>query len=213
MNRLRKEHLYEIEQFMLRNTGVAAHESDHIYRVLNQALIISKDYDVNEDILVAACLLHDIGRPAQFADPSICHAQIGCEMAYKFLKDLGWNEDHCLQVKHCVLTHRFKNDLQPETIEAKILFDADKLDLCGALGIGRTILYEGKMNYPLEEFLSYYNSKLIKLYDLFYTEKAARLAEDSKITSTMFYNALKNQLDQSVAKIWLEAAKNDCEER
>ena len=150
---MKTEHLCAIEQFMLKNAAVAAHESDHIYRVLNHALIIAKDYDVNEDILVAACLLHDSGRPAQFADPRVCHAQVGSEIAYEFLKELGWNEDYCLQVKHCVLTHRFNNDMQPETIEAKILFDADKLDLCGALGIGRTIQYEGKMDYPLSEFL------------------------------------------------------------
>lgn len=150
-----KEHLYEIEQYMLKNAGVTAHESDHIYRVLNQALIIAKDYNVNEDILVASCLLHDIGRPSQLADPSICHAKIGSEMAYEFLKGIGWNEEYCQRVKHCILTHRFRDNLQPETIEAMILFDADKLDLCGALGIGRTILYEGKMNYPLDEFLTY----------------------------------------------------------
>ena len=209
---MKKEHLCAIEQFMLENAAVAAHESDHIYRVLNHALIIAKDYDVNEDILVAACLLHDIGRPAQFADPRVCHAEIGSEIAYKFLKELGWNEDYCLQVKHCVLTHRFNNDMQPETIEAKILFDADKLDLCGALGIGRTIQYEGKMDYPLSEFLSYYNTKLIKLYDLFYTEKAEQLAQNDKIISTMFYNALKDQLDQSEAQNWLKSAKRINEE-
>lgn len=202
-----KEHLYEIEQYMLKNAGVTAHESDHIYRVLNQALIIAKDYNVNEDILVASCLLHDIGRPSQLADPSICHAKIGSEMAYEFLKGIGWNEEYCQRVKHCILTHRFRDNLQPETIEAMILFDADKLDLCGALGIGRTILYEGKMNYPLDEFLTYYNSKLIKLYDLFYTEKAKRLAEGSKLVLTMFYNALQNQLDQSVAQNWLKNVK------
>lgn len=96
-----KEHLYEIEQYMLKNAGVTAHESDHIYRVLNQALIIAKDYNVNEDILVASCLLHDIGRPSQLADPSICHAKIGSEMAYEFLKGIGWNEEYCQRVKHC----------------------------------------------------------------------------------------------------------------
>lgn len=203
---MKKEHLCEIEQYMLKNAGDAAHDADHIYRVLNQALIIAKDYDVNEDVLVAACLLHDIGRPAQFADPSVCHAQIGSEMAYEFLMNLGWSEDHCQRVKHCVLTHRFRNDLQPETIEAKILFDADKMDVCGAMGIGRTLQYEGKMNYSLEEFLSEYNRKLIKLYDLFYTEKAKQLAANGKTILKMFYNELKEQLDQTEARNWLKTA-------
>lgn len=202
----------EIEQYMLQNAGDSAHDADHIYRVLNQALIIAKDYDVNEDVLVAACLLHDIGRPAQFADPSVCHAQIGSEMAYSFLKDLGWCEEHCQRVKHCVLTHRFRSDLQPETIEAKILFDADKLDVCGAMGIGRTLQYEGKMNYSLEEFLSEYNRKLIKLYDLFYTETAKQMAAAGKNILTLFYDELKSQLDQAEARKWLKMAKLTSEE-
>lgn len=212
MNDLQKEHLCEIEQYMLNNAGDSAHDADHIYRVLNQALIIAKDYDVNEDVLVAACLLHDIGRPAQFADPSICHAQFGSEMAYRFLKDLGWSEECCQRVKHCVLTHRFRNDQQPETIEAKILFDADKLDVCGAMGIGRTLQYEGKMNYSLDEFLTEYNRKLIKLYDLFYTEKAKQMAASGKAILTMFYNELKDQLDQTEARNWLKTAKMAQEE-
>ena len=202
----------EIEQYMLQNAGDSAHDADHIYRVLNQALIIAKEYEVNEDVLVAACLLHDIGRPAQFADPSVCHAQIGSEMAYAFLKKLGWDEDYCNRVRHCVLTHRFRNDLQPETIEAKILFDADKMDVCGAMGIGRTLQYEGKMNYSLEEFLTEYNRKLIKLYDLFYTEKAKELAANGKTILTMFYNELKEQLDQTEARNWLKTAKMTPEE-
>ena len=128
-------------------------------------------------------------------------------MAYEYLKNLGWNDEYCQQVKHCILTHRFRNDLQPETIEAKILFDADKLDLCGAMAIGRTILYEGKMNYPLDEFLTHYNQKLIKLYDLFYTEKGKEIAAEGKNLLTMFYEALKKQLSQSAAQEWLNTAE------
>lgn len=201
------EHIVKIEQYMLVNTGDSAHDADHIYRVLNHALIIAKEYDVNEDVLVAACLLHDIGRPAQYADPRVCHAQIGSEMAYEFLKELAWNEDDCQHVKHCILTHRFRNDLRPETIEAKILYDADKLDVCGALGIARTLQYEGKMNYSLQEFLSEYDRKLIKLYDLFYTETGKQMAANGKKLLTMFYNELKDQLDQSEAQNWLISAK------
>lgn len=207
VNAMQREHLCAIENFMLTHTEDSAHDSDHVYRVLNQALIIAAEYKVNYDILVAACLLHDIGRPAQFADPNICHAQIGSEMAYKFLKELGWSEHDCSNVKHCIVTHRFRNDLQPETMEAKILFDADKLDVCGALGIGRTLQYEGKMNYPLQEFISEYERKLIKLYDQFYTETAKKIAASGKEILTKFRYELQNQLDQSVAQKWLDSAK------
>ena len=201
------EHLCEIEQYMLKNAGDAAHDADHIYRVLNQALKIAKNYDVNYDILVAACLLHDVGRPAQFADPAVCHAEIGSNMAYRFLKELGWSEESCLAVKHCIFTHRFRNDQQPETIEAKILFDADKLDVCGALGIARTLQYEGKMNYSLREFTKEYDRKLVKLYDRFYTDAAKQMAQSSKNILKVFHMELMEQLDQTEAQEWLQKAK------
>ena len=75
------------------------------------------------------------------------------------------------------------------------------------MAIGRTILYEGKMNYPMDEFLTHYNEKLIKLYDLYYTEKGKEIAAESKNLLTMFYETLKKQLDQSVAQEWFITAE------
>lgn len=194
----------EIVKYMESFAKDSAHDKEHIYRVLNHALVLSKNYDVNMDILVAACLLHDIGRPAQFADPKRCHAQVGCEMAYDFLKKIGWHETDCEKVKHCVLTHRFSNNAQPETIEAKILFDADKLDVIGALGIARTLQYEGKMNASLNEFLNEYNRKLIKLYDVFYTNEAREIGIRGKKLVESFYHELTTQLDTSIADSYLK---------
>ena len=200
-----KEHLYEIVKFMESFAKDSAHDSAHIYRVLNHALILAENYEVNMDILVAACLLHDIGRPAQFADPSKCHAKIGSQMAYQFLKGLGWSEENCRKVEHCVLTHRFRKSALPETIEAKILFDADKLDVIGALGIARTLLYEGKTNAALNDFFAECNRKLTKLYDVFYTTQARQLATDGKELLDKFCLELRNQLDTSAAEAYLES--------
>ena len=115
-----------------------------------QALQIAKGYpDVNRDILIASCLLHDIGRMKQFQNPQLCHAEEGGKMAYEFMRSLGWNEKDCKHIQECITTHRFRTDRQPESIEAKILFDADKLDVTGALGISRTLLYKGRAGEPL----------------------------------------------------------------
>jgi uncharacterized protein len=204
---MKKEHLSEIVDYMESFAKDSAHDADHIHRVLNHALIVAKNYEVNMDILVAACLLHDIGRPAQFADPRQCHAKVGSEMAYNFLKKLGWQENDCAQVRHCVLTHRFRTNAQPETIEAKILFDADKLDVIGALGIARTLQYEGKMNAPLDEFIKEYDRKLSKLYDIFYTKEAKQTASSGKMLLEEFYCELITQLDTSVAEAYLSGQK------
>lgn len=202
---MKTEHLSEIKAYMNLFAKDSAHDESHIYRVLNHALNLAKNYDVNMDILVAACLLHDIGRPAQFADPSLCHARVGSEMAYQFVKELGWPKEDCENVKHCVLAHRFTDGAQPEIIEAKILFDADKLDVIGALGIARTLQYEGKMNATLDEFFREYDRKLIKLYDVFYTKEARQIAQRGKDLLIRFCSELYEQLDISAAEAFFES--------
>lgn len=202
-----------IEAFMLDSMDDSAHDCEHVYRVLFNALEIGKaESQVDYDILIAACLLHDIGRKDQVADPSLCHAQVGSEKAYDFLLQLGMGEDFARQVKHCIQTHRFRKNLQPQTTEAKILFDADKLDVTGAIGIARTLLYKGTVTEPLyrllpdgtisdgthdigHSFFREYKFKLEKLYDRFYTEKGAQLAKDRKNIAANFYESLYREVN------------------
>lgn len=125
-----------IEGYMLSCMTDAAHDREHIYRVLYAALEITETEEgVDADVLTAACLLHDIGREAQFRDPSLCHAEVGSRMACDFLLGLGWDRARAGWVRDCVLTHRYRTDRRPRTLEAKILFDADKLDVTGAMGV------------------------------------------------------------------------------
>ena len=69
-----------MEDYMLSCMQDSAHDKEHVYRVLYNAMIIAeKERDVNYDVLIGACLLHDIGRQEQFADPAVCHAEAGAE--------------------------------------------------------------------------------------------------------------------------------------
>ena len=71
-----------IENYMLSCMEDSAHGKDHIYRVLYQALEIAKtEENVDYDVLITACLLHDVGRKEQFANPKVCHAMAGAEKA------------------------------------------------------------------------------------------------------------------------------------
>ncbi len=200
---------------MLHMADNSAHDSLHIYRVLYQAMKIARHYEVDMDVLIAACLLHDIGRKAQFADKRICHAVEGGKLAYAFMQELGWEEERCRHIRDCVTTHRFRSDNPPKTLEAKILFDADKLDVTGALGIARSLAYEGQMGEPLyrvkdafqidtdfskeapPSFLKEYNFKLIKLYDRFYTPEAAQIAQKRKALMEAYYAELLEEIDIS----------------
>ena len=80
----------------------------------------------------------------------VCHAALGAgEKAEKFLVKNGFEEDFAHRVAECVRTHRFRKGDAPQSIEAKILYDADKIDVCGATGIARTLLYQGHSNGAL----------------------------------------------------------------
>ena len=125
----------------------SAHDEHHVYRVLYNALEIAQDEpDVDYDILICSCLLHDIGRKEQFENPQICHALAGAQKVYTFLTEHHFSESFALQVKSCIETHRYRQNNPPVSPEAKILFDADKLDVAGALGIARTLVYKGKVS-------------------------------------------------------------------
>lgn len=212
---MNKEAYCLLENFMLCCMEDAAHDKEHIYRVLYNALEIAKtEKNVNYDILVAACLLHDIGRKEQFENPALCHAIAGSEKAYQFLLSHGFETSYAEQVKQCIRTHRYRKSNPPQSLEAKILFDADKLDVSGAIGIARTLLYKGIVSEPLysvlpdgtvstgendtePSFFQEYKYKLENLYSLFYTERAAAIARERQHIAVKFYNSLYQEVNSS----------------
>ena len=214
-NHMTKEQFIEIEKYMLSVMKDSAHDCEHIYRVLYSAIDIAEyEHDVNMDVLIAACLLHDIGRQAQFDDPSLCHAKVGSEMAYEYLLSAGWDEKSARHVSCCISSHRYRNDNTPETIEAKILFDADKLEAAGVTGIARTLVYKGQVSDPLytvddsgnildgtsdsrPSFFHEYNFKLRHVYDRFYTKRGDAIAESRREAAERFYENLLNEVTSS----------------
>ncbi len=200
-----------LHAYMLSQMDDAAHDREHITRVLYNALdIAATEENVDTDVLIAACLLHDVGRREQFADPAVCHARVGAGKAYRFLRENGFPEDFAARVRDAVRTHRFRADDPPRTLEAKILFDADKLDAVGLMGIARTLSYKGQVGDALYEpgpdglpsdgagdrtntFFNEYKIKLEKLYDRFYTQRGRELAERYRRSARAFYEALLAQ--------------------
>ena len=208
-----------IEIYMAAQMRDSAHDKHHVYRVLNAALDIANyEKAVDMDVLIAACLLHDIGRERQFANLELCHAQIGGDMAYDFLLSQNWPDDKALHVKECIKAHRYRSDAPPVSIEAKILFDADKLDVCGAIGIARTLIYEGHVSEPLyildddgkiivdgggaeiSSFFQEYNFKLKNVYNSFFTARAKELAMKRQQAAIDFYNSLYDEISENYEK-------------
>jgi uncharacterized protein len=120
------------------------HDWSHVERVRNLALHIGKIEKANLKLLETAVLLHDIGRRDEMkTQGAFCHAMQSGKMARKILPKYGFNQKNIDEIVHCIEAHRYRNEIVPSTIEAKVLYDADKLDCSGAIGIGRAFLFSG----------------------------------------------------------------------
>lgn len=201
-----------LEAYMQQSMKDTAHDMQHVWRVLNNAIeIAGSEEAVNMDVLITAAILHDIGRADELKDPTADHAVTGGERAYRLLMDMGFPEQFSEHVRQCIRTHRFRRNDPPATIEAKILFDADKLDVCGAVGIARTLMYSGEhhrplystdkdgtvcdgLNDPEDSFCREYRFKLEGMYNRFLTKRGAELAAGRQSAAQDFYMALLSEV-------------------
>ncbi len=190
----------------------SAHDMEHVKRVLFMALKIAKtEKNIDYDVLIAGAILHDIGRDMQMRNKGVCHAEYGSEMAYKFILELGWEEKKASHIRECVLTHRFRQDRKPQSIEAKIIFDSDKIDVMGSMGVARSFMYIGVTNssmYTLDEngeientkntkndsFLREYHKKLKNLHKFVHTKKAKEIALKRKKAMQIYYKSLVKEI-------------------
>ena len=105
-----------------------AHDENHVLRVLSNALQIAREEpQADLDILMAACLLHDVARREEMETPGVRHAEAGAGKARAFLQCQGFSAEFCSRVADCIAAHSFGSGPAPVRIEEKILFDADKL--------------------------------------------------------------------------------------
>ena len=127
-----------------------SHGWDHTERVFRLCRHIGRIEGSDMEVLSIAAYLHDVGRPYQDQSKGvICHAEKGSEMARDLLEKYPMSDWQKTNVIHCVRSHRFRGNRKPETLEARVLFDADKLDAIGAIGIGRAFLFAGEVGARL----------------------------------------------------------------
>jgi len=195
--------------------GDSSHDWSHIERVYNSAIKIAKEENANLDVVKIAVYLHDIGRNEEIKSRGkICHAEKGSEIAKKILSKYDINEKLVENIIHCILSHRNRNNHKPETIEAKIIFDADKLDSIGAVGIARDFLFAGIYNAPLytgrekeilknadnyaytrdDTALLEYYYKLSKIKDKIITKTAKKIAQDRHNYMKEFFERFNKEI-------------------
>lgn len=127
-----------------------SHAWDHTLRVLATASRIGQTEGADILVVRLAALLHDVGRP--FEDESkglVCHAKKGAELAGPVLAGLDIDAGRRENILHAIQTHRYRGNGAPETLEARVLFDADKLDSIGAVGVARAFQFAGEVGARL----------------------------------------------------------------
>jgi len=133
-------------QFMLdEGSEDAAHDYDHLVRVIALADKIQASEGGDLPTIWAAVALHDIGQERERHHGGD-HASIGAELAIELLKDTPFPQHSIPGVQQAIREHRMTGGVTPQTLEGRILYDADKIDCLGAIGIGRLYCITGRYN-------------------------------------------------------------------
>lgn len=189
-----------------------SHNSDHIFRVENIAKKIAEDENSDIEIVEASCLLFDIARGLEDKGEVEDHAEKGVEIARDILPKVGFPKDKIEAVCHAIFVHRRSKNRTPETLEAKILIDADYLDAMGATTIARIFAstFQSKkysrpvyLDEPYEEETAPYKSAI---HFLMYLVKHPKHNPDN------FYTKLGRQLAKGRQKIMQDYAEQFVDE-
>jgi uncharacterized protein len=187
------------------------HGFDHVLRVLRMAERLGTELGADLEVLRAAALLHDAAGAAPGPGSGRHnHEQASAEFAADVLRREGWSAERIDEVTHCIRSHRYRSVEAPRTLEAKILYDADKLDVVGAFGVARTIGYALQASEPVyvepseafrrngerqaEEPHSAYHEFLFKLQHVtgrLHTEPGRRIGADRSALMRQFFEQLE----------------------
>jgi uncharacterized protein len=195
------------------------HGFDHVLRVyrLSEQICQAENGDIG--IVRAAALMHDVDAAQLMAGTNaakrVDHQHAAAEFADQVLRAEGWDKMRIAAVQHAIRTHRFRErEEAPNSLEAKILFDADKLDAIGATGVVRAIAYAVQAGLPAYapvsakfretgalspgEVHSAYHEfifKLRKIKTLLYTSTAQAIAERRHTAMADFFAQLAAELN------------------
>ncbi len=165
-----------------------SHDWDHTQRVCGLCERIGPAEKADMDVLRVAAALHDIGRGFQDeANGAVCHAEKGADLARPIVMKMPLSDRRKENALHCIRSHRFRGSNIPETAEARVLFDADKLDAIGAVGVARAYLFAGEIGARLHNpNIDVANTRPYSIEDTGYREFALKLRriKDRMLTDT-----------------------------
>lgn len=209
-------YLSESQAQQLYQQGDAAHDFDHVQRVAHLAVRIARAEGADVEVVLLAALLHDV--PVDHhVSARTSHHHAAADFARQYLTQRGMASKRIDNVVHCIAAHRFRDQsLRPQTLEAKCLYDADKLDSIGAIGVARAFAFAGAhgerlwtepvsatppvtakpggADYtPVHEFVY----KLQRLLATLHTPTARQIGEQRHAFMVTFYEQLDAEMRQT----------------
>ena len=173
--------------------GSGSHGFDHTARVVRLCEVIGASEGADMAVLIPAALFHDIARPLE-EETGVPHEEEGARMAETLLRSIHYPEDHIPGIIHAIRAHRYSVGIAPETLEARVLVDADNLDAMGAVGIARTFLQAGERGGGILDAIDHIREKLLNLKSRMYTESARSIAEERHAFLTTFLETLDGEM-------------------
>jgi uncharacterized protein len=173
-----------------------SHDVSHLRRVWKYAATLQAAEGGNAKILAAAVLLHDCVAVEKDSSRRRMASRRAANKASEILRDLGWDVVEIAAVAHAIAAHSFSAGIRPETLEAKILQDADRLDAIGMMGVARCFYVAGRLGHELYDpidpqgksrtyddqlyALDHFYTKLLTLASGFQTKTGTELAREKE---------------------------------
>ncbi len=188
----------------------AAHDRAHVERVVTTARRLARAEDAQMDVVVPAAWLHDCVVVPKDAPDRAQASRRAAEAARAFLKSEGYPEQWIPDIEHAIAAHSYSGDVAPETTEAEVVQDADRLDALGAVGIARCFTVGGALDQllynPDDPFcddrtpddgtytLDHFYAKLLRLPDTMQTEAGRAEAEQRAAFLREYLDQLRDEI-------------------
>lgn len=188
----------------------AAHDAAHVQRVAVNAVKFSHIEKANLEIILPAVWLHDCVTVAKNSDLRSQASQLSANKAEELLNNWDYPSQNMPAIKHAIAAHSYSANIVPETLEAKIVQDADRIDSIGAIGVARMMMVGGKMDCTLYHednpfchnrepqdrkwTVDHFYSKLLKLNSGFHTQAAKQEAQRRHDYMLNFLKQLESEI-------------------
>lgn len=206
-------------EFLAHDPGTdASHDIHHARRVMRTALSLAcAEGEGDETVLIAAAYLHDwVNLPKNHPDRARASA-LSAEAAVPILAQLGFAPPKIEATCHAILAHSFSAGIPPETLEARVLQDADRLEALGAIGLARVFSISGALGRPLFDgddpfaqhrplddsryAIDHFSVKLLKLPETMQTAAGRTLANERADVLQRFLSDLAKELGSDVRRL------------